>query len=330
LIPLPAQRRDTPWPTRAWPVGEPPPGFAEPAFPDAGETHALVLIWRGRLVHERYSAGQGPDSALISWSVAKSILHGVVGLLVRDGKLSPQAAADVPAWRAPDDPRAAVTLDSLLRMSSGLAWIEDYVDAGRSDVIEMLFGRGKDDVAAYAASMPLAHAPDSVWCYSSGTSNLVASLAGQALGGGEAAMRAYLDRELFARLGMTTATPRFDAAGTWIGSSFVHASARDFARFGLLYLRDGVWENERVLPEGWVDRARTPTAHSAGEYGAHWWLPVEGEGMFSANGYQGQYVYVAPARDVVAVRLGVSTAEQQPLVKAWLAELVGRFPRVSA
>jgi len=178
--------------------------------------------------------------------------------------------------------------------------------------------------------VPLAHPPDSVWCYSSGTSNLVASLAGRALGGGEAAMRAYLARELFARLGMTTAEPRFDAAGTFIGSSFVYASARDFARFGLLYLRDGVWDGERVLPEGWVDYARTPTAHSAGEYGAHWWLPIEGDGMFSANGYQGQYVYVAPARDVVAVRLGVSTSDQQPLVKAWLAELVGRFPRVSA
>lgn len=330
MIPLPAQPRETPWPTRAWPVGALPPGFVEPAFPDAGETRALVVIWRGRLVHERYSAGHGPESALISWSVAKSIVHGLVGLLVRDGKLAPGARAEVPAWRTPGDPRGGITLDALLRMSSGLAWIEDYVDAGRSDVIEMLFGRGKDDVAAYAARMPLAHAPDSAWCYSSGTSNLVAWLAGQALGGGEAAMRAYLQRELFARLGMTSAVPRFDASGTWIGSSFVHASARDFARFGLLYLRDGIWEGERVLPAGWVDYARTPTAHSAGEYGAHWWLPVEGDGMFSANGYQGQYIYVAPARDVVAVRLGVSTSDQQPLVKAWLAELVGRFPRVSA
>jgi CubicO group peptidase (beta-lactamase class C family) len=109
----------------------------------------------------------------------------------------------------------------------------------------------------------------------------------------------------------------------------VFATARDFARFGYLYLRDGVWDGERILPAGWVEHARRLTPGSNGEYGAHWWLPAPGEGMFSANGYRGQYVFVAPARDVVAVRLGESTAEQQPLVREWLAELVTRFPRCS-
>ena len=327
-VPLPAQPRDTRWPTDEWPRGELPRGFEEPVFPDAGETHALAVVWRGRLVLERYDSGHGPESALISWSVAKSILQTFVGLLVRDGKLSIAARADLPAWSAPGDPRAALTLDVLLRMSSGLAWLEDYVDAGKSDVIEMLFGRGKDDVAAFAAEAKLAHPPDTVWCYSSGTSNLVSAVAARALGGGEAAVQAYLRRELFERIGMRSARARCDAAGTWVGSSFVFACALDYARFGLLALRDGVWEGERVLPAGWIDYARTPTPGSNGEYGAHWWLPLEGDGMFSANGYQGQYVYVAPAHDVVAVRLGASTAEQQPLVKAWLAELVRRFPRV--
>ncbi len=328
LVPLPAQPSDTPWPTRDWPRGELPKGFVEPPFPDAGETHALVVIWRGRLVLERYGAEHGPESALISWSVAKSILHSLVGLLVRDGKLSPRSRADLPAWRGPDDPRAAITLDVLLRMSSGLAWREDYVDSQKSDVIEMLFGSGKDDVAAYAANAALEHAPDTVWCYSSGTSNLVSSIAGRALGGGRDAMAGYLHRELFDRIGMRSATERFDASGTWIGSSFVFATARDFARFGLLQLRDGIWEGERVLPEGWVDYARTPAPASNTEYGAHWWLPIEGDGMFSANGYRGQYIYVAPAQDVVAVRLGATPAEEQPLVKVWLAELVRRFPRL--
>ncbi|MEX2207026.1 MAG: serine hydrolase [Myxococcota bacterium] len=328
LVPLPAQPGDVAWPTHDWPRGELPHGFEEPEFPDAGATHALAVVWRGRLVLERYGPEHGPESTLISWSVAKSILQTFVGLLVRDGKLAVSGRADLPAWREPGDPRAALTLDVLLRMSSGLEWLEDYVDAGRSDVIEMLFGRGKDDVAAYAARAQLAHPPDTVWCYSSGTSNLVSAIAGRALGGGEAVVASYLRRELFERIGMKSATARFDASGTWIGSSFVNACARDFARFGLLALRDGVWEDERVLPRGWIDYARTPTPGSNGEYGAHWWLPLEGDGMFSANGYQGQYVYVAPAHDVVAVRLGASTAEQQPLVKAWLAQLVQRFPRV--
>jgi CubicO group peptidase (beta-lactamase class C family) len=197
-------------------------------------------------------------------------------------------------------------------------------------VIEMLFGSGKDDVADFAAHFPLEHRPGTFFCYSSGTSNLVAALAGRAIGGGGAAYQEFLRRELFARLGMASATARTDTAGTWIGSSFVFATARDFARFGLLYLRDGVWGGERVLPEGWVAHARRVTpgsAHEGQEYGAHWWLQPGGEGTFSANGYGGQYVFVAPARDVVAVRLGESTAEQGPAVRAWLRALVACFPR---
>jgi CubicO group peptidase (beta-lactamase class C family) len=326
-VPFSPQPADVAWPTADWPLGSPPADFREPEAPELGKTHALVAIWRGRLVYERYGPGHGPDSTLISWSVAKSFLHALVGLLVRDGKLDPAPRADVPQWQRPGDARAAITLDQLLRMTSGLYWREDYVDSQQSDVIEMLFGEGKDDVADFASHYPLAARPGSVWCYSSGSSNLVSAIAGRALGGGDSLAR-YLSRELFARLGMSSARERRDAAGTWIGSSFVFATARDFARFGLLYLRDGVWEGERVLPEGWADYARSVTPGSAGEYGAHWWLPPPGEGMFSANGYQGQYVFVAPARDVVAVRLGESTAEQQPLVREWLAELVARFPRV--
>jgi len=327
-VPFPGQPAGVPWPGQDWPRGEPPRGFSEPEAPEFGTTLALVAIWRGRLVLERYAPSHGPESTLVSWSVAKSILHALVGILVRDGKLHPRARVDHPAWRAAGDPRAAITLEELLRMRSGLAWREDYVDAQQSDVIEMLFGRGKDDVAAFAAEARPASPPNTEWCYSSGSSNLVAWLAGRAIGGGGDAYAGFLRRELFARIGMGSASARFDAAGTWIGSSFVFATARDFARFGLLYLRDGVWEAERVLPEGWAEHARTLTAGSAGEYGGHWWLPPGDEGMFSANGYRGQYVFVAPARDVVAVRLGESTAEQQPLVRQWLAELVARFPRV--
>jgi CubicO group peptidase (beta-lactamase class C family) len=319
------------WPSTDWPRGAPPAGFREPEPPgELGKTHALAVVWRGRLVHERYGPGHGPDSALVSWSVAKSFLHALVGILVRDGKLAPNARAEVPQWGTPGDARAAITLEQLLRMSSGLFWREDYVDAGRSDVIEMLFGAGKDDVADFAARFPLEHRPGTVWNYSSGTSNLVAAIAGRAIGGDGAAYQEFLRRELFAKLGMASASARTDASGTWIGSSFVFATARDFARFGLLYLRDGVWDGERVLPEGWVAHARRVTpgsAHEGQEYGAHWWLQPGGEGTFSANGYGGQYVFVAPARDVVAVRLGQSTAEQGPALRAWLRALVACFPR---
>ncbi len=328
------------WPTRSWPEREPGGDvdrrtlesvlervFAAPDCPATGETHALLVVQRGAIVAERYAAGVDAAQTLISWSMAKSILHALVGILVRDGKLDVHAPAPVPAWQATDDPRRAITLDQLLRMVDGLDFFEDYVDGQLSHVIDMLFQTGRDDVAAYAEARPLAHPPGTVWNYSSGTSNIVAAIAGRAVGGGEAGMRAFMQRELFDRLGMRSAKPRFDAAGTFIGSSYVFATARDFARFGLLYLRDGVWEDGRILPEGWVAEARRATPASAGEYGAHWWLALDGSGIYNASGYRGQYIVVDPSRDLALVRLGGSTPEQRVDVVHGLAEIVRCFPR---
>lgn len=342
LPPLPPQPAAIPWPTGVWPEAEPGADvdrerlarafgavFREPAVEAMGDTHALLVVHRGAIVAEGYDAENHAESTLVSWSMAKSITHAWVGLLQRDGKLDVTAPAPVPEWREAGDPRGAVTLEQLLRMVDGLEFLEDYVEGDTSNVIDMLFGRGKDDVAAYAASQPLAHPPGNFWSYSSGTSNIVARIACSAVGGGEHGALAYLQRELFDRLGMTSAKPRFDTAGTFIGSSFVFATARDFARFGLLYLRDGIWEGERVLPPGWVDHARTPTPASQGEYGAHWWLALDGSGRFSANGYRGQYILCDPARDLVVVRLGGSTPEQRVNVVENLREIVESFPLVS-
>ncbi|MGH0030032.1 MAG: serine hydrolase domain-containing protein [Myxococcota bacterium] len=335
---LPSQRPDVAWPTDAWPEGPPESGvdaeglresvergFAEPAPPEIGATHALLAVHRGRLVTERYDADHGPDATLPSWSMAKSVLHALVGVLVGRSVLDPAAPADVPQWPA-GDPRRAITLDQLLRMSSGLRFDEEYTDPESSNTIQMLFGEGKDDVAGFAAGLPAEHPPDTVWSYSSGTSNIVSAIVGRAVGGGEAGMRRFMKEALLDRIGMTSAQPRFDAAGTWIGSSFLFATARDFARFGLLCLRDGVWEGERILPEGWIDYARTPTPGSEHEYGAHFWLAQDGSGRFSANGFRGQYTLVCPRRDLVVVRLGTSMPEQKRGTYLWLKELVERFP----
>jgi CubicO group peptidase (beta-lactamase class C family) len=291
-----------------------------------GETHALLVVHRGVLVAERYGPAHDERSELVSWSTAKSMTHALVGSLVRDGKLDVAAPAPVPAWQAPGDPRRAITTDHLLRMCDGLDFTEDYVDERVSHVIEMLFRAGKGDVAGYAEARPLAHPPGSVWNYSSGTSNIVSAIVGRAVGGGAEGMLSFMRRELFDRIGMVSATPRFDAAGTFIGSSFVFATARDFARFGLLYLRDGLWEGERLLPEGWVDYARTPTAVSKGEYGAHWWLALDGSGIFHASGYRGQYIALDARRDLVVVRLGGSTPAQRGNVLRALAGVVRSFP----
>jgi CubicO group peptidase (beta-lactamase class C family) len=340
LLPLPPQPEGVPWPTRDWPRGEPGPGvdrerleraldraFGEPQ-PEAelGRTKALLAVHHGRLVAERYAPEVEPGARLLSWSMSKSVLHAALGILARQGRLDLRSRAPVPAWAAPDDPRGAITVDQLLRMSDGLDFVEDYVDAGRSDVIDMLFGSGKEDVAGFAAGRPLAHAPDSVFNYSSGTSNVLAGIACRAIGGGRDAVREFLRRELFGPIGMSSAEPRFDAAGTWIASSFVDASARDFARFGLLYLRDGVWEGRAILPAGWVDYARTPTPAAVEEpYGAHWWLDPDGSGAFYAGGYRGQRILVAPALDLVLVRLGETPAELAPHLVAFVREVLGAF-----
>ena len=298
-----------------------------------GVTYALVVVLGGRIRLERYGGAlpsfdhpPTPVTAttpLLSWSMAKSVLHSAIGVLLGEGRLQLDAPADVPAWQSDGDPRSAITLDDLLAMRDGLAFAEDYVDAGVSDVIEMLFGEGQHDVAAYAEARPLAHEPGTVFNYSSGTSNVVSAIASRAAGS-PAALVDLLHERIFGPIGMASAQPKTDDAGTFIGSSYVYATARDFARFGLLYLRDGVWDGTRVLPEGWVDHGRRLRSHDVEGigYGAHWWVVEDDLGSFRASGYEGQSILVCPGLDLLAVRLGHSTAEMYPALGQWRAALV--------
>ncbi|MDJ0787088.1 MAG: serine hydrolase [Myxococcota bacterium] len=347
MPPLPPQEPDVPWPTQEWPESPLDDDVDAAALEDAcrklilepdlertGPSRSLLCIHRGRLVAEAYAGDHdgtpyGPDTPQVSWSMAKSITHALAGLLVRDGLLDPDEPAPIPAWRAPGDPRGAITTEHLMRMVDGLDFLEEYVPGQRSNVIEMLFQQGKDDVAAYAAARPAKHEPGTFWNYSSGTSCLLAYVIGQSLGQGEAGLRDFMQRELFEPIGMRTASPRFDAAGTFIGSSYVWASARDFARFGLLYLRGGVWDGKPILPEGWADHARTRTPASVDQYGAQWWLAQDGSGIFSANGFQGQFIVIDPSRDLVVVRTGDTAQELYPAVKYLLRDVTRAFPRIA-
>lgn len=344
LVALPEQPVGIPWPTAAWPEGAPPRALAATPFPaliarafeaqDApiGETHALVVVQGGRLIYERYGEGFGPDKTYPSWSKAKSITHALAGIATKDGRLDPMARADVPEWLAPGDPRGEITLDQMLRMSSGLKWLEEYLPDRPSDVIAMLFGEGQDDVAGFAASAPLEHAPGFYWYYSSGTTNIVSRALARALDAFGPDFEAFMRKRLFEPLGMASPVPKFDAAGTFIGSSFCFATARDFARFGLLYLRGGVWDGRQILPEGWVDYARTPTWQQEdpaidSRYGAHWWLDIAGEGSFSANGYDGQYTVCVPDLDMVLVRHGATPLDKKDALKRWVGQVVECFRR---
>lgn len=331
------------WPSKAWPIASLPDdvdsarfleltetGFGRGSNQDLSLNLALAVAHRGQLVSEHYGRSADEDTALVSWSTAKSITHAIIGMLVKDGLIDLDAPAPVPEWA--DDERAAITMQQLLEMSSGLEFVEDYVDDQISHVIEMLFGEGEKDVAAYARSMPLIHKPGTVNSYSSGTTNILAAICGQIIGGGEAGMRAFMSECLFGPLGMESADPRFDKAGTLIGSSYVYATARDFLRFGYLYLRDGVWEDTRLLPEGWVDHARQPTEPEVDDtywYGAHWWLLDNDLGAFSAIGYEGQYIIVVPDRDLVMVRLGKTPNERSEIVMGWLKDMIRCFPVIT-
>jgi CubicO group peptidase (beta-lactamase class C family) len=296
-----------------------------------------LVIHRGQLLLERYGGAiphwdrdDEPVTAttqLLSWSMAKSVLHSAIGMLIADNLLELDAPAPVPAWHEdPHDPRHAITLEHLLTMRDGLAFAEDYVNAGVSDVIEMLFGSGQDDVAAYAEARPALCAPDMVFNYSSGTSNIIAAIAGRAAGGG-AALVSRLRERVLDPIGMKSAELRLDAASTFIGSSYVYATARDYARFGLLYLRDGTWNGTRLLPPGWVDHGRRLRSYDeeGNGYGAHWWVVDDDMGSFRASGYEGQSILVCPGLDLLAVRLGRSTEEMFPALRDWRAGLVDAF-----
>jgi len=209
--------------------------------------------------------------------------------------------------------------------------VEDYVDDDVSDVIDMLFGSGKDDNAGYAIAQPLASVPGAEWLYSSGTTNIVTRLLGNALGddnGSHVNIERFMRSRLFDAI-LMQAEPKFDAAGTFVGSSYVYATARDFAKFGLLYLRDGVCNGVRILPEGWVDHARAQHVFDSDTglgYGAHWWtLPGERNSLVAA-GYEGQYIMVIPDRDLVVVRLGKTISALRNAVVAELREVIERFP----
>jgi len=335
LDPLPTQPEAVPWPTERWPEGGLHAGVDRArldllldrgfeAQETYGETHAFLAIQGGKIVVERYGPGYGPESTHHSWSMAKSMTHALVGIAIEDGLLDLHAPVEVPEWSEPNDRRRAITMEHLLRMSSGLEFAEEYEDANVSDTIEMLFGPGKDDVAHYAARKPLEHEPGTFWSYSSGTTNIICRALAQKLGLDQTGFEAFMRTRLLDPIGMRSALPKFDAAGTFLGSSFCFCTARDFARFGLLYLRGGMWDQQQILTREWVDHARTPTPQVPAEepmgYGGHWWLDLAGPGSFSANGYNGQYIVLVSQKDLILVRHGASEAHKDN-VREWLAAI---------
>ena len=219
-----------------------------------GESRQIVVIHKGQLVAEAYREGFTPETKLVSWSMAKSITQALVGRAVQEGLIDDIDAPTPSPWRG-DDTRAAITWRQWMTMSDGLEYDEiTSPDLLSNDAVQMLFGAGRSNVIEYIEKLPQVHEAGTHWNYSSAAFNVMS----RAIFGlvGDGAMPAWLQETLFTPLGMD-AQPEFDAAGTFIGGAYVYASARDFARFGYLYLRDGVWEGELLLPEGWDELATT-------------------------------------------------------------------------
>lgn len=310
-----------------------PPGIDTLGLQEAGEsafaplpgggTRALLVLYNGKLVYERYAVGFGSQTPLLGWSMTKSLTNALVGMLVSQGRLDLGAKNLFPAWAGDD--RRNITLRNLLQMNSGLAWNENY--GNTSDATVMLYVQ--PDMPGYAASVSLAQTPGSSWVYSSGSSNLLSGLVRQQFTD-DRSYQSFIRDSLFAALGMTSARIEPDQAGTAVGSSYGWATARDWARFGQLYLQDGVWEGRQLLPPGWVAFSCEPAAGSENTYGGHVWLkdvdtPNAPDDIFQFSGFQDQRVCIIPSRKAVMVRLGMNDDKQFGL-DTWITKVLAALP----
>jgi CubicO group peptidase (beta-lactamase class C family) len=289
---------------------------------------AIVVVDHGRIVAERYVSGFSATTPLLGWSMTKSVVAGLVGMLVKDGRLTLDQTA---GWPAPDGGRERIRIADLLAMSSGLRFNEGY--GAVSDVTRMLYLQ--PDMAGFARGQPLVHPAGEFWSYSSGTANILSRIVQDAAGPLGAA---YPTEKLFKPLGMASATMETDEDGTLVGSSYMYATARDWARYGLFLLQDGVWRGQEMLPRGYVAMMASPVAASDGQYGhglvwlwgsdavtpgknpdADFGIPSD---TFWMEGHDGQITAIIPSRQLLIVRLGLTPARQrysaQPLVKALL------------
>jgi len=294
-------------------------------------TRAVVIVYKGKIIAERYAEGFSKDTPLMGWSMTKSAINAMVGILVQMNLLNLEENHLFQEWSEDGDPRSTITLDQLLRMSSGLEWSEVY--AGLSDATKMLFG--SPEPSRLATSKQLEFPPDSSWEYSSGTSNIISELVRQKIGGSNKQYWNFPHSFLFNKLGMRSAVIEPGPDGTFVGSSFMYATARDWARLGLLYLNDGVWNGDRILPPGWVEYSHKATLKAPRQkYAAHFWRTKGEDGSgpdmpkdaYHMAGYEGQKVVIIPSYDLVIVRLGFSQPESNWDFTGFIEGVVRSFP----
>ncbi len=270
-----------------------------------GNAFAFMVLHKGIPVAEAYKPQFNSKTRFLSWSMAKSFTNAMIGVLVKNGKIDIQSPVNIDEWKA--DERSRITMNDLMQMQSGLKWNEDY--GNRSFVNVML--HCESDMGRYSFEQPLEHTPGTVWYYSSGTTNIVNWLIRKQFADDSTYFQ-FPYAELFYKTGMPDIVFEVDPSGTRVGSSYLYATARDYARFGLLYQNDGVFNGERILPEGWVKYSTSEAKASNGEYGSFFWLnkskkyPSAPEDMFMCVGHDGQQIFILPTQELVIVVLGYS------------------------
>lgn len=288
--------------------------FQETSGGSVRGTRAVVVLHEGKVVAEAYGAGFNAATPMPGWSLAKTVINALIGIMVAEQRLTLQQINLAPEWRNPGDARTFISVENLLRMTSGLGFTETH-DSLLQNITFMLFR--EPDAAAYAASQPLQYKVGTHWSYSSGSSILLSRLIRQVLG--DAKYRDFPRRALFEPLDMDSVVLEKDPGGTYLASSFMYATARDWARLGQLYVNDGNYAGRQILPKGWVRNSITPNPDdvSNGQYGSHFWLKLDDEhnesdlpgDTFHARGFEGQYITMIPSRNLVVVRLGLTRTE---------------------
>ena len=270
-------------------------------------TYAVTVVYNDQIVAERFRSDLGPENLFLSWSMAKSFTNAMVGTMVKEGLIDINSPVTIDEWA--NDGRRDITLDDLMQMTSGLEFSEAYYKARLTNTTTMLYKSG--DMSHYAASKKQLFKPDSVWSYSSGSSNIIQDYLRTAFSSHDDYL-AWPRRAIFNKTGMRSVVWEVDASGTFVGSSYLYATMRDYARFGLLYLHNGNWLREQIFPEDWVSYTTTPAPGSEGEYGALFWLNRKGEfpslpdDLYYCDGYEGQRIFILPQQDLVIVRTGYS------------------------
>lgn len=287
-------------------------------------TRAVVVVYDNQIIAEKYAKGFHKDMPLLGWSMSKSITNALTGILVKQGKLDINRPVDIKEWQ--NDSRKQITLNNLLQMSSGLEWNEGY--GSLTDVVKMLYKSG--DFYQYTINKPMQVKPDSIWYYSSGTTNIVTGIIRKTF----VTEKDYIEfpkKALFDKIGMQSAVFEPDASGNYVGSSYVYATPRDWARFGLLYLNNGNWNGEQLFPEGWVEYTKTPNLKSNGLYGAFFWLnkskilPDVPDDAYACYGFQEQRVFIIPSKKLVVVRMGLCDSGDFDF-NEFLADIIKAIP----